>query len=87
MPPTKRQLKPEVLSAAIEASSLPRKADTGCSRRIGNLAPQSVRNTASTLGASRFATTTRPTRGFPSNPQWETETVRSCDGPTGQPVR
>ena len=41
VPPTKRQLKAEVLSAAIEASSLPRYAETGCSRRIGNFARQS----------------------------------------------
>ena len=69
VPPTKRQLNAEVLSAAIDASSLPRYSETGRSRRIGKRAFQSFRKTVTSPGASRCATTIRPTRGLPSKPQ------------------
>src|SRR3712207_8905374 len=46
VPPTTRQLNPEVLSAAIDASSLPRKRDTGSRRRMGKRAAHRRRNTS-----------------------------------------
>ena len=60
VPSTKRQLKPEVLSAAIDASSFPRYADTGRTRRSGKRASHSRRKTATTSPATRRATTMRP---------------------------
>jgi hypothetical protein len=62
-------LKPEVLSASIEASSLPRYSETGRSRRIGKRAAQSLRKTVRIAGACRRATTIAPSCALPAKSQ------------------
>ena len=81
-----RQLNAEVLSAAIDAGSLPPNASTGSMRRIGN---RSVVQRGEHRRAPRSTTAAFtiivPVCGRPSKPQYDMCSMRSCAGPTGQP--
>ena len=82
----KRQLNPDVLSAAIERRSLPPYFATGSMRRIGNRASYSRRETTVTAPATSRCTTIAPRCARPSKPTNDTCSVRSRSGPTGQPT-
>src|SRR5215510_3653943 len=64
-----RQLKPDVLSAAIEAGSLPPYASSGCMCRIGNRCRYRLSKTFNTSGTTDVLTTIVPVCGWPSKPQ------------------
>src|SRR4051812_1177275 len=64
-----RQLNPDVLSASIDAGSLPPYASTGTIRRIGKRAAYKRSNTVSTDCVTAAFTTIEPTCGCPSKPQ------------------
>jgi hypothetical protein len=81
-----RQLNAEVLSAAIDAGSLPPYASTGCIRRIGNRASYKRWNTVITESATDALTIMVPECGAASKPQYDMCNARSCAGPTGQPA-
>src|SRR5674476_932199 len=81
----KRQLKPEVLSAAIEALSSLAYSATFRIRRIGNVSSKrraKARWARSVIAASK---TSSPVSTVPSNVQYDTATTRSLFGSTGQP--
>src|SRR5665811_2258979 len=81
----KRQLKPEVLSAAIEALSSLAYSATSRIRRIGNVSSKrraKARWARSVIAASK---TSSPVSTVPSNVQYDTATTRSLFGATGQP--
>src|SRR5665647_1067249 len=81
----KRQLKPEVLSAAIEALSSLAYSATFRIRRIGNVSSKrraKARWARSVIAASK---TSSPVSTVPSNVQYDTATTRRLFGPAGQP--
>jgi hypothetical protein len=62
-------LKPEVLSTAIDASSLPSKSAVGRMLRIGKCSANSVPKIWITFGTTDAATTSWPVCGALSKPQ------------------
>ena len=65
-----RQLKAAVLSAAVDAESLPPNAATGIIVRIGKCSAYNVRNTCVIAGTTEAAITSVPMCGFESKPQY-----------------
>ncbi|MCX5074085.1 hypothetical protein OHA84_20610 [Streptomyces sp. NBC_00513] len=84
---TRRQLKAEVLSAAIDASSSPPYAAVTRIRRIGNPASKALPKTCSSGRTARSWTTISPWWTLPSKPQWFIRISRSRSAGTGQPAR
>ncbi|GEM_PF-4080801 len=80
-----RQLNADVLSTAIDASSLPPKLEVGRIERIGNRSSNKVRKIRVTAGTTVELTTSVPVWATPSKPQKLSVTARSWLGPTGQP--
>src|SRR5262245_34476562 len=80
-----RQLKAEVLSASIEASSLPPYLSIGSTLRIGKCWAKSDENARVTGSTTSTCTMSTPVCTCPSNPQWRSVTRRSWSGPTGHP--
>ena len=81
-----RQLKDDVLSAAVDAGSLAPNAEIGIIVRIGKWSANNVRKTCVIAGTTDAATTSVPMCGFASNPQYVMVRLRNCAGPTGHPA-
>ena len=84
-PVARRQLNADVLSASIDAKSLPPYASTGTIRLIGKRAAYSRRKASRAGMAADRLTTSRPVRRAPPKSQKEIETVRRSASETGQP--
>jgi hypothetical protein len=80
-----RQLNADVLSTAIDASSLPPNSEVGRIERIGNRSSNNVRKTRVMAGTTVELTTSVPVWTAASKPQKLSVRARSCAGPTGQP--
>src|SRR2546423_6498511 len=82
-----RQLNPDVLSASIDASSLPLKASMGSVRRMGKRSARRRSKTLSTAEATDAWTTRAPAWAWSSKPQYSIVRRRSWSAPTGHPGR
>src|SRR5436305_4785316 len=82
-----RQLKPDVLSAAIDVGSSPPKASIGSMRRMGNRPSYRRWKAVMTASVTSRWTTMAPAWGWLSNPHTLSRTRRSSSGPTGHPGR
>jgi hypothetical protein len=86
VPLTNRQLKADVLSAAIEAWSSPPYTSTVTIRRIGKRASYSRWKTVVIASTASALTISDPGCDCPSKPQYDSRMRRSRSGPTGQPA-
>src|SRR6266542_5118368 len=86
-PVTARQLKADVLFAAMDRSSSPPYTSTSCIRRTGKRAPNSLPNTFTTAPATFRLMTISPVRTAPSKPQYDIVRYRRSRIGTGQPGR
>src|SRR5437764_4521707 len=82
-----RQLKPDVLSASIEVSSLPLNASMGSMRRIGKRSARRRSKTVTTADATDAWTTRAPVWPWSSKPQYSRLKRRSWSAPAGHPGR
>src|ERR1035437_4399741 len=80
-----RQLKPEVLSAAIEALSSLAYSATFRIRRIGNLSSKRRAKARWARSAIAASSTSSPVSTRPSKVQYDTATTRRLSSPIGQP--
>jgi hypothetical protein len=80
-----RQLNAEVLSASIDASSLPPYLSMGSMLRIGKCCANNDANTLVIASTAPTCTMSTPVCTWPSNPQKRRVTRRSWSGPTGHP--